>query len=130
MLLRRNNKILNFGGMYLLLRLLINALALLVVTQLVAGFSVDTFYHALIAAIVLGIINAVLRPVLVLLTLPINLLTLGLFTFVINGALIWFVGTFVKGVEISGFLPALIAAILLWAISTLSNMLVKATDKI
>jgi len=116
--------------MYLLLRLLINALALLVVTQLVAGFSVDTFYHALIAAIVLGIINAVLRPVLVLLTLPINLLTLGLFTFVINGALIWFVGTFVKGVEISGFLPALIAAILLWAISTLSNMLVKATDKI
>jgi putative membrane protein len=112
--------------MKLILRWLINAIALLVVTQLVPGFSVASFYYALIAALVLGLVNAVIRPILIVLTLPLNILTLGLFTFVINAALIWFVSTFVKGFEVAGFLPALLAAIILWAAACVTNYLIKS----
>lgn len=110
----------------LLLRWLLNALALLAATQIIAGFHVNSFYAAVIAALVLGLLNAVVRPILVLLTLPINIITLGLFTFVINALLIWFMGSFVKGVEIDGFLPALLVAIILWAVSTLTSWFLKA----
>jgi putative membrane protein len=81
---------------------------------------------ALIAALVLGLLNAIVRPVLIILTLPVNILTLGLFTFVINGLLIWFMSTFVKGVEVSGFLPALFVALILWAVGVLTNWLLHA----
>ena len=107
--------------MRLILRWLINALALLALTQVVAGFRVETVYAALVAALVLGLLNAIVRPVLIVLTLPVNILTLGLFTFVINAGLILFMGTFVKGVEIDGFLPALFVAIILWAVGTLTS---------
>lgn len=112
--------------MSLLLRWLINALALLAATQFIAGFSVSTVYAAIIAALVLGLLNAVIRPILVLLTLPISLLTLGLFTFVINAFLIWFMATFVKGVTVDGFLPAFAVAILLWAVSTATTWFLQA----
>ena len=104
--------------MKLVLRWLINALALLAATQLIAGFSVSTSYAAIIAALVLGLLNAVVRPILILLTLPVSIITLGLFAFVINALLIWFMATFVKGVTVDGFLPALAVAIFLWAVST------------
>lgn len=107
--------------MRFLLKWLINALALLVVTKIVAGFHVDTFYAALIAALIIGLLNAVIRPVLILLTLPVTIVTLGLFTFVINALLIWFTSTIVKGFTVDGFLPALMAALILWAVSTLTN---------
>ncbi len=107
--------------MKLILRWVINTVALLAATQLIAGFQVDTFYAALIAAAVIGLLNAVVRPVLVLLTLPITILTLGLFTFVINAAIIWFVGTFLQGFHVDGFLSALFVAIILWAVSTITN---------
>ena len=112
--------------MKLILRWLINAIALLAVTQIVPGFVVDTFYHALIAALILGLVNAVIRPILLVLTLPINIITLGLFTFVIIAGLIWLVSTFVKGFEIAGFLPALLAAIILWAVAVVTNHLIKS----
>lgn len=112
--------------MKLVLRWLINALALLAVTQIVPGFSVDTFYHALIAALALGLVNAVIRPILLVLTLPLNVVTLGLFSFVINAALIWLVSTFVKGFEVVGFWPALLAAIILWAVSVITSNLIKS----
>ncbi len=112
--------------MKLILRWLINAVALLVVTQIVPGFAVASFYYALIAALILGLVNAVIRPVLIVLTLPLNILTLGLFTFVINAGLIWFVSTFVKGFEVAGFLPALLAAIILWAAAVVTNYLIKS----
>ncbi len=117
--------VLNYLSMRLLLRWLLNAVALLVATNLIAGFEVQSFYAAVIAALILGLLNAIVRPILVLLTLPINVITLGLFTFVINAGLIWFMSTFVKGVVVDGFLPALMVAIFLWAVSTLTSWFLK-----
>lgn len=111
--------------MKLILRWIINALALLLITEMLIGFSVDTFYHALIAALILGLINAIIRPVLLILTLPVNVLTLGLFTFVVNAFMILLMGTMVKGVEIEGFWTALAAAVILWAVSVITNYLIK-----
>lgn len=107
--------------MRFVLRWLINALALILVTKLVSGFEVETFYSALIAALIIGLLNAVIRPILIVLTLPVTIVTLGLFTFVINAALILFTSTIVKGFTVEGFLPALLAALILWAVSTLTN---------
>ncbi len=111
--------------MYLLLRWLINALALLLVANVVPGISVTSFYAALIAALVLGIANAVIRPLLLLLTLPINILTLGLFTFVINALLFWFASSIVKGFNVSGFGAAFFGALVLWLISWATNALLR-----
>lgn len=116
--------------MKLILRWLINALALLAITQLFAGFQVDGFYYALIAALIIGLLNAVIRPALLVLTLPINALTLGLFTFVINALIIWFVSSFVEGFAIDGFLTALGAAIVLWAVSVITNWLIKQAKQV
>lgn len=115
--------------MTLLLRWIIVAVTLLALTQFVPGFEVSGFYFALIAALIIGLINAVIRPVILLLTLPINMLTLGLFTFVVNAFILWFVSTFVQGFNISGFLPALVAAIVLWAVSTITNFLIKTAKR-
>lgn len=115
--------------MTLILRWIINAVALLAITQVLPGFVVENFYYALVAALVLGLINAVIRPVLLILTLPINIITLGLFTFVINALLIWFVSTFIQGFNIDSFLTALAAAILLWAVSVVTNWLIKQAKK-
>jgi len=115
--------------MKLLLRWLVNALTLLAATQIIAGFHVSSFYSALVAALVLGLLNAVIRPILVLLTLPVNIVTLGLFTFVINGGLVWFMATFVKGVTVTGFLPAIMVGILMWAVSTLLSWFMKEIDE-
>lgn len=115
--------------MKLILRWFINALTLLAATQIIAGFHVSSFYSALVAALVLGLLNAVIRPILVLLTLPVNIVTLGLFTFVINGGLVWFMATFVKGVEVTGFMPALMVGILTWAVSTLTSWFLREIDE-
>lgn len=108
-----------------LFRWVINALALLLVAQVVPGFGVETFYNALIAALVLGLVNALVRPLFFILALPVTVLTLGLFTFVINATMIWFVSTIVKGFHVEGFVPALFAALLLWVISMGTNWLIK-----
>ncbi|MEK7632768.1 MAG: phage holin family protein [Patescibacteria group bacterium] len=115
--------------MKLILRWFINALTLLAATQIITGFHVSSFYSALVAALVLGLLNAVIRPILVILTLPVNIVTLGLFTFVINGALVWFMATFVKGVTVAGFMPALMVGILTWAVSTLTSWFLKEIDE-
>ena len=115
--------------MTIFLRWIINAVALLAITQVIPGFSVQNFYFALVIALILGLVNAIIRPVLLFITLPINIITLGLFTFVINAALLWFVSTFVKGFYIHGFVPAIAAAIVLWAVSTLTNWLIKQAKK-
>lgn len=107
--------------MKLLVRLLITAFALVLATYIVPGIAVDGPYTALIAALVLGILNAVIRPVLVLLTLPVTILTLGLFIFVINASLFLFVASFVDGFSVDGFLPALLGSILVSIISGIAN---------
>lgn len=109
--------------MQLLLRWVLNALALLLVTRIVPGVSVDGFYAALIVALVLGIVNALIRPILIFLTLPINMLTLGLFTLVLNALLFWFVSTLVKGFTVSGFAAAFWGALVLWTVSWITNAL-------
>ena len=110
--------------MSLIFRWIVNALALLLIAYVVPGFSVDTLYHALIAALVLGLVNALVRPVLFVLTLPITIVTLGLFTFVLNALMIWLVSTIVDGFTVDGFVPALLAAVILWIVSLVTNHLI------
>jgi putative membrane protein len=111
--------------MKLLLRWLINAGTLLLLASYLPGISVSGWYSALIAALVLGLVNALIKPLLVILTLPVNILTLGLFTFVINALLFWFVGTVVKGFLVAGFWPAFWGALILSIVSWLVSSLLK-----
>ncbi|OIO19723.1 MAG: hypothetical protein CO029_02330 [Candidatus Magasanikbacteria bacterium CG_4_9_14_0_2_um_filter_41_10] len=105
--------------MKLLLRWLLNALTLIAIAFYLPGVTVSGIYAALITALVLGLVNAIIRPVLFVLTLPINLLTLGLFTFVLNGLLFWFVGSVVEGFDVAGFWPAFFGALILSLVSWL-----------
>jgi len=100
-------------------RIGINALALLAAAYLVSGVTVQGFEAALVAALVLGVINVTLRPILLVLTIPVNLMTLGLFTFVINALMLLLVARVVSGFDIAGFWPALLAALLLSIVSSL-----------
>src|SRR5919109_4409160 len=97
----------------------INTVALIAVAYLMPSITVSSFGAALVAALVLGLLNAVIRPVLVLLTLPVTVLTLGLFIFVINGLLFWAVGSLVPGFQVAGFWSAVFAAIIYSLISWL-----------
>ena len=96
----------------LIARWIVNAAALLLVAYLYTGVKVDDFLSAAIAALVLGLVNAVVRPLLVILTLPVTILTLGLFLFVINALLFWFVAEIVGGFHVTGFVAALIGSVL------------------
>ena len=106
------------------LRVLINALALLGVTYLIPGFAVDSYYTAIIVALVLGVVNIFFKPIIVILTLPINILTLGLFTFVINALLLWMVARWVEGFNIESFMPALVGALIYSAFSYFGHKIV------
>ncbi|MGE0387526.1 MAG: phage holin family protein [Gammaproteobacteria bacterium] len=103
---------------------LVNAVALLAVSYLMPSIRVDNFWSALVAALVLGLVNAVIRPLLVLLTLPVTVLTLGLFIFVINGLLFWMVGSFIVGFHVGGFWSGVFGAILYSLVSWLLSALV------
>jgi putative membrane protein len=109
--------------MRLLLTWIINAAALMALPYLMHSVTVDDIGTALIAALVLGLVNTLIRPVLVLLTLPVTVLSLGLFILVINGFLFWGVAHLVNGFHVAGFGSAMLAAILYsvisWALSTL-----------
>ena len=116
--------------MRLVITWLINALALLALPYIFPSIHVDSFVTALVAALVLGLINALIRPVLVLLTLPVTLLTLGLFIFVINGLLLWFVGSFIHGFTVDGFWAGVFGAIVYSIISwILSAIVMPRKDK-
>lgn len=107
----------------LLIVWLINALALVALPYIVGGVQIASFGTALLAALLLGLVNSLVRPVLVLLTLPITLVTLGLFIFVINGLLFWLVASFLEGFHVTGFWPAffgaLVYSLISWALSAL-----------
>lgn len=98
--------------MQLLVIWILNALALLTVAYVLPGIVVDGIGYALIAALILGLINTLLRPLLILLTLPVTVVTLGLFILVINGLLFWFAGSVLKGFEVSGFWTGVAGALL------------------
>jgi putative membrane protein len=102
-----------------LLRWLFNAVAIYLTTLIIRGIQVPNFTTALIAALVLGIVNAFIRPIVLLLTLPINILTLGLFTLIVNTLMLYIVAAVVSSFVITSFWSALIGALLIALISTL-----------
>ena len=110
--------------MKLLLIWFLNALALLTVAYVLPGIHVDGFTAALVAALILGLINTLLRPLLILLTLPVTVVTLGLFILVINGLLFWFAGSVLKGFEVSGFWVGVLGALLYSIFSSVLTMIV------
>ena len=109
--------------MRLLLVWILNAVALLAVTWLLPSIQVAGFGAALLAALALGFINTLVRPVLALLTLPITVVTLGIFYLVLNGLLFWLASAVIPGFHVEGFGPALVGALLYgliaWALSAL-----------
>lgn len=109
----------------LLLRWLILTVAILFAAYLFDGIQVSGFGSALFAALVLGILNAFFRPILLILTLPINVLTLGLFTFVINALLLMMTSGVIGGLEVAGFGPALLGSLIIslvsWLLSSFIN---------
>jgi len=109
--------------MRLLLQWLVNALALVALPYIFTSITVDSFVTALVVALVLGLINTLIRPLLVILTLPVTIVTLGLFIFVINGLLFWAVGSFVPGFHVAGFwsgvFGAIVYSLISWALSAL-----------
>lgn len=110
--------------MRLILLWILNAVALLAVTWLVPSIQVSGFGAALVAALVLGLINTLVRPVLVFLTLPITVLTLGLFYLVLNALLFWLASALLPGFAIDGFVPALVGSLLYGGIAWVLSALV------
>lgn len=111
--------------MRLLFRWLVNAAALFLTAQVVKDFNIDNFLAAIVAAMVLGIINAIIRPIVIFLTLPINILTLGLFTLFINAVMLWVVSASVEGFEIKGFFAAFVGSLILTIISSVLSFIIK-----
>lgn len=107
--------------MKLFTRVAVTALALLLVSKLLPGVEINGLLPVILAAIVLGLLNALVRPVLVILTLPITLLTLGLFIIVINGTLFYFAASFIDGFYVANFISAVIGSLLVSLISSVVN---------
>lgn len=112
---------------------MLNALALLAVANFVPGIHVEGYGAALIAAFFLGLANTLIRPLLLLLTLPVTLITLGLFIFVINGLLFWAVGSVLRGFVVDSFwhgvLGAVLYSIFSWALSSAAAQLMRPNNK-
>lgn len=115
--------------MHLIFALLLNTVALLVTAYIVPGFHVENFQGALLAAIVLGAINTFIKPILSFLTAPLNVLTLGLFSFVINAVVLWLADAIVPGLRIDSFLSAILGAVVLSVVGTALSMVVKDMEK-
>ncbi|MBI2017826.1 phage holin family protein [Candidatus Daviesbacteria bacterium] len=114
----------------IVIALVLNALALMATTYVVPGFSVDNFTTAVLAAIVLGVVNTFIRPVLAFLTAPLTVVTLGLFTFVVNAVMLFIVSAVVPGVMIAGWVPAILASIVLAVVSTVLNSVLIDLQKV
>jgi putative membrane protein len=113
-----------------LLRVVVNALAIAVASWILPGIQVDGFLAALGAGLVLGLVNAVVRPVLLVLTLPITFLTLGLFLLVLNGLCLWLVAGLIDGFEVYGFWSAVFGALIVSIVSWIVTALVSDSGRI
>lgn len=107
--------------MMILLRLTINVGALLLLPYLLTTIQVESVYTAIITAVILGLINVSIKPIVKILTLPISILTLGLFALIINGFFFWFVASFVEGFSVDGFWAAILGAIYMSIVSWLTS---------
>lgn len=114
--------------MMLLLRWVLSALAFWIVARFVPGIEIAGWQTALVLAALWGLISFTVKPILLLLTLPINLVTLGLFTFIINGFLLWLLGGVVKGFEVHGFWIAVLGAFVLSILMALIHFLLDRTE--
>ena len=116
--------------MHFILTWLGTAVSLLITAHLVPGFVIKSFMAALVAAVVVGLVNAIIRPILSILTFPMYLLTFGLFTFVVNGFTLWLASIFTPnyGFMINGPLPALLGSIVLAIVSSVINYFLRAVD--
>lgn len=116
--------------MQMLIALVLNAIALIATTYVVPGFKVDNFTTAVLAAIVLGVVNTFVKPVLSYLSAPVTTLTLGLFAFVINAVVLFIVSAVVPGVMIDGWVAAILAAVVLSVVSTVLSSVLKDLGKV
>ena len=116
--------------MGLLIRVLVNAFAIYLIARIVPGIEVSSFLTALGAGLVLGLINAIVRPILVVLTLPVTLVTLGLFLLVLNGLCLWLTSQLVTGFEVHGFWAAVWGALLVSVVSWILNAFVSDRGRI
>jgi putative membrane protein len=107
----------------LIVHWLVMTASVIIVAYVMPGVTVSGFFSALWVALFLGIVNVLLRPLLILITLPINVLTLGLFTFVINGLLILLVSSVIKGFQVGGFWVAVLFSVLLSIVNFFLNSL-------
>jgi len=112
--------------MVLIIKWLIMTTSVMIASYVIPGVTVRSFFSALWVALFLGIVNMLLKPFLILITLPINILTLGLFTFVINGVIILLASWIVKGFQVSGFWIAVLFSIVLSIINYLMNLMIGA----
>jgi len=110
----------------LIVKWLIMTASVMIAAYVIPGVTVSSFFSALWVALFLGIVNLLLKPFLILITLPINILTLGLFTFVINGLIILLASSVIKGFQVSGFWSAVLFSIILSIINYLMNLLIGA----
>jgi len=113
-----------------IIRWVVNALALLVAAWILKGIVVSSYLSLFVAAFVIGLLNAFLRPVVLLLTLPLNILTLGLFTLVVNGIMILLAGDVVRGFEVHGFFSAVFAALIMGLVSFILNLFISDSGRI
>lgn len=114
----------------LLIRWLVLTAAILAAAYMLDGITVTGFGSALAAAAILGVLNVILRPIIIILTLPVNILTLGLFTFVINAALLMLVSALIPGFDVRGFWPALWGSIIISIVSWLLTAFISDRGKI
>jgi len=112
----------------LLTRWLVITVAILLASTIVSGIRVESLTTAVIAAAILGVINVFLRPVLLLLTLPLTILTLGVFAFVLNALMLLLVAYFVPGFEIDGFFSAFLGALIISIVSWIANRFIKTSN--
>lgn len=112
--------------MSIIIKWLLMVLAIFISAYFIPGVAIASFWSALWLALFLGVVNILVKPILILITLPINILTLGLFTFVINALLILLASSVIKGFSVSGFFVAMLFSIVLSVVSYLLNALVKA----
>ena len=113
----------------LLIRWLLSALALILTSKVVPGITVDSFTALLIAAIVLGLVNAIVRPILVFFTLPLTIVTLGLFLLVVNAITFGLAAWLVPGFSVNGFVPALLGSIVMSILSFVFSMFIKVGEE-
>lgn len=107
--------------LHIITRVLLGALALLLAAYVIPGIAVDSVYIAIIAAVILGLMNMIIRPVLIILTLPITILTLGLFALVINALIFLFAASFIDGFAVDGFLAAFLGSLFVSIVTAVGN---------